>query len=67
VTRSRAEGQLIPSSDFADTLDDAQRKFATARRRWPAQTGKDEQKHRPFYGRPVNERMAATPGFPEPD
>jgi hypothetical protein len=42
----------MPSSGYTDSLEDAKRKFAAAWRRWLAKTGKDEQTHRPFYGRP---------------
>src|SRR4051794_10919195 len=48
-----SRGDLASSSGFTDTLDDAKREFAAAWRAWLAKTGKDEETHRPFYGRPV--------------
>ena len=51
----------------AGTLADVKREFATAWRRWLVKTGKDEKTHRPFYGRPMDERTATIPGSPEPD
>jgi hypothetical protein len=44
----------MPSSGLADTVDDAKREFAAAWRQWLAKTGRDEETHRPFYGRPVS-------------
>jgi hypothetical protein len=48
--------KTMPSAGFTDTLDDAKREFASAWRAWLSKTGKDEETHRPFYGRPVNPR-----------
>ena len=51
----------MPSDGFAETLGDAKREFAAAWRRWLAKTGKDEETHRPFYGRPMAVEANETP------
>jgi hypothetical protein len=45
----------MPSDGFTDMLADAKRDFSAACRRWLAKASKDEETHRPIYGRPMDE------------
>jgi hypothetical protein len=45
---------VCPSLGFAATRDEAKRDLAATWRLWLAMHGKDDETHRPFYGRPVD-------------